>query len=274
MKCKRCGAVISDDMQFCGECGYPNIGAGNNTPMKGNKHFSKNIVIFISVFCVIALAAGASAWFLINRSSNPNTDTDTNSLPAPAAAAANDQKQPDDSAGNTSSESDSIAMITQPPISIEEKQKENAGNVPSNNKENNNIVKTYFVAYCNEYITLRSAPSTSASELAKIPLGQAVGYIETADNGFYKISYDGKIGYALASYLSQGEQSTAKTAKVVNAKEFITLRSSPSTSASEITKIPAGAYVTYIGPAENGFYEIEYNGLRGYGLQSYLEITE
>ena len=140
---------------------------------------------------------------------------------------------------------------------------------------NTNVVATYYVVNCKQSITLRTYPSTSASEITQIPLGQAVGYIENAGNGFYKINYDGRVGYSLAAYLSSTKSSsstTTRSAQVVNAKEFITLRSSPSTSASEITKIPAGAYVTYLGHSENGFYYIEYSGLRGYGLQSYLQL--
>ncbi len=144
---------------------------------------------------------------------------------------------------------------------------------------NTQVVDTYYVVNCKQSITLRTSPSTSAGEITQIPLGQAVGYIENAGNGFYKINYDGVIGYSLASYLSPVKESTSKTynssttvAKVVNANEYITLRSSPSTSASEITKIPAGAYVTYLGVSSNGFYKIQYNGMIGYGLQSYLQI--
>lgn len=136
---------------------------------------------------------------------------------------------------------------------------------------NNNVVATYYVVNCQQSITLRTSPSTSASEITQIPLGQAVGYIENGGNGFYKINYDGVVGYALASYLSN-TPSVTRTAQVVNAKESITLRSTPSTSASEITQIPVGAYVTYLGRAENGFYHIEYNGMYGYSLQSYIQI--
>ena len=153
-------------------------------------------------------------------------------------------------------------------------------NKDTSSSSNNNVVATYYVVNCQQSITLRTSPSTSASEIVQIPLGQAVGYIENAGNGFYKINYDGRVGYSLASYLSPYKPSSSSssssasgsTAKVVNANEFITLRSSPSTSASEITKIPAGAYVTYLGPASNGFYKIQYNGMTGYGLASYLQI--
>lgn len=61
---------------------------------------------------------------------------------------------------------------------------------------------TYMeVVNCSESITLRRTPSTKADEFCQIPLGATVQYLDTAENGFYMISYDGYIGYALASYL-------------------------------------------------------------------------
>ena len=47
--------------------------------------------------------------------------------------------------------------------------------------------ETYYVVNCKESITLRTSPSTSASEICQIPLGSAVTYITTATNGFYYI---------------------------------------------------------------------------------------
>lgn len=58
------------------------------------------------------------------------------------------------------------------------------------------------VVDCNEYITLREEPYTSAASLAHIPLGAAVDEIQWAENGFLCVSYRGKTGYALSKYLS------------------------------------------------------------------------
>ena len=139
---------------------------------------------------------------------------------------------------------------------------------------NTDVVDTYYVVNCNEWITLRSSPSTSATSLARMPLGQAVGFIENVGNGFCKVNYDGVVGYALAAYLSDTRPGYVqrRSAQVVNCKEWITLRSEPSISARSLAHIPLGAYVTFLGTASNGFYHIEYNGYRGYGLQSYLEL--
>ena len=58
------------------------------------------------------------------------------------------------------------------------------------------------VVNCNEYITLREEPSTSAASLAHIPLGASVDELYWAGNGFVCVSYRGKTGYALSEYLS------------------------------------------------------------------------
>lgn len=136
----------------------------------------------------------------------------------------------------------------------------------------NNVVATYFVVNCNESITLREAPSVYAAEITQIPLGQAVGFIENAGNGFYKINYDGLIGYALAQYLAPSSQSSARYGTVVNCRESITLRENPSVDSYEILQIPLGARVRYLGNAGNEFYRVEYRGYTGYALKAYIAL--
>ena len=136
--------------------------------------------------------------------------------------------------------------------------------------------QTMYVVNCSEFITLRPGDSTTSGEICKIPLGASVSYVATAGNGFYQVVYNGQTGYALASYLSETPGSAAAgdaaydTMYVVNCSEFITLRTSDSTSAGEICKIPLGAAVSYVSTAGNGFYKIIYNGYTGYALASYL----
>ena len=144
------------------------------------------------------------------------------------------------------------------------------------------VLTTLYVVNCNESITLRTADSISAKEIRQIPLGAAVSFMENAANGFYKVSYNGSTGYALASYLSvdpynhyvastTAVASTSWTGKVVRCNEFITLRKTPSTKGEEITKIPLGAIVTVYSGADNGFYYINYGGIEGYALASYID---
>ena len=132
---------------------------------------------------------------------------------------------------------------------------------------------TLFVVNCRESITLRESPSVYAAEIAQIPLGQAVGYIADAGNGFYKINYDGLIGYALSQYLSsQSPNNSARYGTVVNCRQSITLRVAPSIHAEEIIQMPLGARVRFLGGAANDFYKVEYQGMTGYALRAYIEL--
>lgn len=135
-----------------------------------------------------------------------------------------------------------------------------------------NVVATYFVVNCRESITLRDAPSVNAAEITQIPLGQAVGFIENAGNGFYKINYDGLIGYALAQYLAPSSQSSARYGTVVNCRESITLREYPSVKAAEIMQIPLGARIKYLGNTSSEFYRVEYRGQVGFALKAYIAL--
>ena len=143
----------------------------------------------------------------------------------------------------------------------------------------------YYVVNCKQSITLRPQPDVNSGEITQIPLGSAVSYVEAAENGFYKVIYNGSTGYALASYLSatkpsetatSGQVNTAdyETYYVVNCKQSITLRPQPDVNSGEITQIPLGAAVSYVKAAENGFYQVIYNGNTGYALASYLSATK
>lgn len=137
-----------------------------------------------------------------------------------------------------------------------------------------NSVKTrMYIVNCEEWVSLRTSPSTSSTRIIKIPLGDPVGFISTASNGFYKVEYNGSIGYVLAEYLSNNysyRNSAQIYYTVVNCEEWISLRTAPSTSASKIATIPLGASVQYIANSSNGFYKVKYNGQTGYALSKYL----
>ncbi len=131
------------------------------------------------------------------------------------------------------------------------------------------------VVKCSESITLRTEPSTSASEICQIPLGSVVTLIGPEKNGFFRIAYNGQTGYSLAEYLKlqkPGEAAAQLTCVVANCRESITLRTADNTGAQEICQIPLGAQVQFLSAAGNGFYRIAYNGNEGYSLAEYLEF--
>lgn len=137
------------------------------------------------------------------------------------------------------------------------------------------------VENCTSFVTLRKEPKATSEEMAKIQLKETVCYLSSAENGFYKVSYNGNTGYVLSQYLgyawvtADDTESDLKNAAipytVVDCKEFITMRDRFDGQGADILKIPLGAIVDYCQDAKDGYCEVVYRGHRGYVLKKYLE---
>ena len=130
-----------------------------------------------------------------------------------------------------------------------------------------------WVADCEEYITLRAAPSTSAPALTTIPRGGQMTYI-SASGEFTYVEYQGQRGYVLTSYIDPVEGAVADPAAyggswTADCDEFVTLRSSASTDAGEIYRIERGESVELIG-WRGAFALVDSSGGRGWALATYL----
>ena len=145
---------------------------------------------------------------------------------------------------------------------------------------------TMTVVNCENWVTLRESPSTSAATVIRVPYGENVDAY--AYNGrFTECYYKGLHGYILSYYLSDGyyrdyqryeygdstEQNTdydnfMGSMRIVNCNSWVTLRSSPSTKASAVTRIPLGEYVQAY-KYNDRFAECYYNGMHGFVLNDY-----
>lgn len=73
----------------------------------------------------------------------------------------------------------------------------------------------------------------------------------------------------------QNNQAEAYWGVVVNCREWITLRSYPSTEAESLAQIPLGDWVwIHRGYYNNGFYSAEYEGMQGYVLAAYIKYVK
>ena len=73
------------------------------------------------------------------------------------------------------------------------------------------------VKKCKEYITLREADNAQATELARIPLGEQVIYLNPAQNGFALVEYGDTQGFVKAEYL--GNQTARATPFAITEEE-------------------------------------------------------
>ena len=147
---------------------------------------------------------------------------------------------------------------------------------------------TMTVVNCKNWVTLREKASTKADSVVRIPRGENVDAYAYNDR-FAECYYCGMHGYVLLDYLSDGyardyqryeygdstEQNTdydnfLGSMRVVNCKNWVTLRASASTEATAVARIPLGEYVEAY--KYNGkFAECYYNGMHGYVLTKYLK---
>ena len=241
MKCLYCGAELPEGSRFCSSCG--NSISGNNvrqcphcgkpaaenelicsacgTSLTGNvteparrnysspvKKTNKGVIAVIIVAAVIVFAAAVAVGFAYINTSNDDEEKSSEATQTPAVQQTPTASPQQNVTTALPAGAIYIGSEGQPPVEPTQVPKINEieGHITEDeankNASTNTIKKTMCVVRCNEFITLRSSPSTSASEITKIPLGSSVGYIEEAGNDFYKIQYNGNIGYALASYLS------------------------------------------------------------------------
>lgn len=76
---------------------------------------------------------------------------------------------------------------------------------------------TMTVVNCEEWVSLRAEPDTSASRLAKVPLGAEVTGCIDAGSGFIACEYQGKRGYILAKYLTAEDRAAPLTGEISRA---------------------------------------------------------
>lgn len=274
-KCAKCGKTYADSDFFCEECGGQLVVVPVQREEKQKKS-SLPIIIGCGV-AVVLLIVGTVIGVGVIKGKSDKTEQEINTVVQQENEEINASEI--EIAKEESETTEQLEMVNEEVPAVKEEIEEaqttqqstpqpTLTEVPQMEKP---TYQTCFVVNCKESITLRSEPSTKASDICQIPLGAPVSYVETAENGFYKIIYNGKTGYGLASYLSFDDGvDNAIFMQVVNCKESITLRKVPSTSADEFCQIPLGAIVEFLGAAENGFYYVEYNGYDGYALASYL----
>lgn len=136
------------------------------------------------------------------------------------------------------------------------------------------IISRWY-ADCNEFISLRSSPSTSAGVITRIPVNEEFLLLGW-DNDFALVDYNGLRGYVLSSYIqpvASNQKEISPSRWYADCNEFISLRSAPNTSASVITRILVNEEFLLLGWV-NDFALVNYNGLQGYVLASYIKPVE
>ena len=260
MVCKKCGSKVPENASFCPMCGHTLQEQQGSMSM--TQETKRTLMIGGGIVGIIVLIGVSILLFVLKENGDSEIETAQHEAPQTIYTALGE--------ASTTPPTTQEPALSKTPIVTEKPKKENV-----------EPYQTYYVTNCYERIALRKTDSTKAKEICSIPLGAPVSYVGNAKNGFCKVIYDGKTGYALASYLTSdsdkivsGDKLLTKegypTYYVTNCNKGITLRKSSNTSAKAICELPLGAAVSYVEKAENGFYQVIYNGKTGYALASYL----
>lgn len=119
-------------------------------------------------------------------------------------------------------------------------------------------------------VRMRSGPGTSYDILGTYSNGVTLNVLGS-ENGWYKVSYNGKTGYIKADYVRVSpENTTASTDGTVTGSD-VRLRLGPSTSYSIVDTFPKGTAVKISGTSGN-WYEVSINGKYGYMSKDYVSV--
>lgn len=129
-----------------------------------------------------------------------------------------------------------------------------------------------YCSLCNDYVTLRESPSTSAQEITKVLKNDSVVFISNLfDSQFIKVRYNGQTGYVMSAYFTREKYPTNKKVLYCIGKIDANLRSQAgSNNENNIMKILRGDPVQYSGYSQtvnNQEYKyVTYKNTEGYVL--------
>ena len=120
-------------------------------------------------------------------------------------------------------------------------------------------------------VNLRAEATTASASLGKLTDQARVAILDTAE-GFYKVAYNGTVGYMSADYVEAQPIMNIECggAKVTTA--VLNVRSGPGTGNDIVTKLYEGNVAKIIG-INNGWFKVQYGGKTGYVSPDYVTVT-
>jgi len=118
-------------------------------------------------------------------------------------------------------------------------------------------------------LNFREGPSIISRRIGRIPNGTVVNIVDTSNKNWFKITYDGKIGYVSSDYIILNSTDAYGTG-TVNATA-LHVRQGPSLSATILTKLYTNQKVNILSK-EGNWYKILLNGKECYVYAQYINL--
>lgn len=119
-------------------------------------------------------------------------------------------------------------------------------------------------------LNLRAKPSTKAKILLVMPKGAIVTNQYAEKNGFMKVGYQGKIGWAYGAYLEPADSGDPTIIGQGVTTTDVNFRSGPSTGHSVLRVLPKGTIVDISDLTRDGFRYAIHQGQAGWIYDQYL----
>lgn len=123
------------------------------------------------------------------------------------------------------------------------------------------------IAQVDNYVNVRSGPTTESEVVGKLYNNSAATVLETTDNGWYRIKSGNVDGYVKCEYVVTGDEELArKVSTRYAAVNTITLnvRTEPSVDAPIMTQVPMGDDLVVLGEPTEGWVQVSAEGGTGY----------
>lgn len=223
MRCKNCGAPLKDGAKFCTKCGAP----------VEKKSFPRVIPVILLALVITfgggfaafrtmgSLRAGVSGYNVTSgKDKDENKKQKTKKAETAEKTAAKKEEKTAETLAAETQAAEPRAMLTQaagtkaaewptgepltlpavmPDDSYPAIQETGHAVMTGSAAQTSGVLMQ--VVNCNEWISLRTAPSTSAERITTIPLGASVTWLDSAPGGFCLVEYQGNTGFVLSQYL-------------------------------------------------------------------------
>ena len=254
MYCKKCNEFYPDNLPSCPNCGQP---AGGVQPPE--KRMNKALTVLVSVLAGAVIVV-AIALLLVYTHQNHSQQSKLSETTAAAKETTQTATEENTPTVNALVPLTTVAPTTKPRATLPP-----ATVAPA-------VSSTRYCTLCQEYVTLRSEPSHSASAMTRVPKNASVGFVSELQNSEYiKVVYNGQTGYVMKAYFTETANPGSRQLLYCRARESCSLRSKPgSDNTTKITSIMRGDAVQATGVSksvnEQLYQEVLFKGYRGYVL--------
>ena len=139
----------------------------------------------------------------------------------------------------------------------------------SSSSQNSRLAGGAVYLYCiaDDFVSLRTGPSVSYTELIRVPSRQSMVYLGEKSGNWYRVTYGGYTGYVSGNYVSfdpasannhtpdSSEQRASTTYLYCTASDFVSRYS-----------------MKYLGVKKDNWYYVYYNGYYGYVSASWVRF--